>query len=146
MPRRRRSRSASSGSPSTWTRICLGQLEARIRDPGLQASVVAQQQQSLAVEVETPGRIDPGHVDELGERPARRARSLIGELRQHSERLVEQDQPGHAPITRRRRQVAVSACPWCGWSGGTARNGRSGRALSRTVASRAASIACSLER
>ena len=47
--------------------IGLGQLEARIRDPGLQSPVVAQQQQALAVAVEPACGIDARPVDEVGQ-------------------------------------------------------------------------------
>jgi len=75
--------------------IGLGQLELRIRDPRLEATVVGQQQQPLAVPIEPPRRIDAGHLDELRQRRARRRRLLVGELAEDVIGFVEEDQAGH---------------------------------------------------
>lgn len=75
--------------------IGLGQLELGIRDPRLEATVVGQQQQPLAVPIEPPRRIDAGHVDELRQRRARRRRLLVGELAEDVIGFVEEDQAGH---------------------------------------------------
>src|SRR5690606_33437222 len=75
-------------------KISLGHLEARVRDPRLRLAVVGQKQQPLAVEIETPGGIDPRQVYEVGKRGAR---SVAAELADHAIGLVEQDHPRHAP-------------------------------------------------
>jgi hypothetical protein len=83
--------------------VGLGQLVLGVGDPRLQATVVGQQQQAFAVAVQAPGRVDAGDVDEILER---RAPFAVAELRQHVERLVEQDQ---ARLGRRRLGLATWA-------------------------------------
>jgi len=75
--------------------IGLGQLELRIRDPRLEATVVGQQQQPLAVPIQPPRRIDARHRDELRQRCARGGRLLVGELAEDVIGFVEEDQAGH---------------------------------------------------
>jgi hypothetical protein len=75
--------------------IGLGQLELRIRDPRLEATVVGQQQQPFAVPIQPPRRIDPAHVDELRQRRARRGGARVGELAEDVVGFVEEDQAGH---------------------------------------------------
>ncbi len=91
--------------------IGLGQLMARVGDARLQATVIGEQQQSLAVVVEPPGGTHARQLDELGEcAPA----IAVGELAQHVERLVEQDQHGKlqhlTAEARRRGGKAKSSC------------------------------------
>ena len=77
--------------------IGLGQLELWIGDPCLQPAIVRQQHQPFAVHIEAACRIDAGHIYEMRQCLAGRAgRAAIGELREHPEWLVEQDQPRHA--------------------------------------------------
>ena len=86
-PSRRRVTCVAWGAPSTWTRY-VSAARARLADPCLPGPVIGQHQQSLAVVVEPTGRIDTGERDIIPQQsPVRR-----GELRQHVERLVEQDQ------------------------------------------------------
>ena len=75
--------------------IGLGQLELRVRDPRLEATVVGQQQQPFAIAVEPPRRIDARHIDELRQRRARARTVHVGELAEDVVRFVEQDYPGH---------------------------------------------------
>jgi len=72
--------------------VGLRELVARIGDAVLQAPIVRQQQQALAVGVESTCGIDTGHVDAILEC---RASSLVGELAQDAKGLVEEDQAGH---------------------------------------------------
>ena len=69
--------------------VGLRQLVPGVGDARLQATVVGQQQQALAVAVQAPGRIHARHRDEVLEG---RAPLLVVELGQYVERLVEQQQ------------------------------------------------------
>gem|GEM_PF-2953451 len=62
---------------------------ARVAKLVLQLAVVSEQQQSLAVAVESTGGIDAGRLNVVGER---RATLAVGELRQHSVGLIEEDE------------------------------------------------------
>src|SRR3989344_3598830 len=72
--------------------ILLGQLETRIGQALLQLAVVGEQQQSFAVPVEPPGRIDARHLYIGGQGFASVG---VGELGQHAIGFVEENQPGH---------------------------------------------------
>jgi hypothetical protein len=61
----------------------------------LEAAVVGQQQQPLAVPIEPPRRIYAGYLDELRQRRARRRRLRVGELAEDVVGFVEEDQAGH---------------------------------------------------
>ena len=72
----------------------------------LQGAVVGQQEQPLAVVVEAPGRVDAGHRHVVGEgRPS----TGIGELAEHAEGLVEEDQ--HRGGVTRARATPSAAGP-----------------------------------
>jgi hypothetical protein len=75
-------------------KVGLGRLSLRVGDPGLQAAIVHQHHQPLAIAVKPAGGIDPGNIDIIGKR---RAALRIRELRKHAERLVEQNDPRHDP-------------------------------------------------
>ena len=78
--------------------VGLGQLEPRIGDARLQPPVIGEKKEPLAVAVEPAGRVDAGQVDMARERVAQTRRlgpgPATGELRQHAEGLVEEDQTG----------------------------------------------------
>ena len=69
--------------------IALGQLVARIGDAVLQGSVAREQHQPLAIRIQASGRIDAGHRNVVLQGPAA---GLVGELAQHAEGLVEEQQ------------------------------------------------------
>ena len=68
-------------SPVGLERFC-----RRLADPGLEAPIVGQQQQSFAVEVEAPGGIDRSVSDEV---PERRSPGIVTELAQDLVGLVQ---------------------------------------------------------
>lgn len=67
--------------------VALWDLEPGLTDSRLQTSIVGENKKAFAVVVETTGRVNTGHVDEVLER-----RSAISgsELTKHLEWLVEQ--------------------------------------------------------
>lgn len=67
-------------------------LEVWIGQPVLQAAVTRQQQQPLAVMVQSPGGIYAFHGDEVAERGS----LLPRELAQHSKRFIENEIALHA--------------------------------------------------
>lgn len=69
--------------------VGFGQLVFRVRNARLQLAVVGEQQQTLAVVVESSSRAYLRYMDELGQGPAA---VFVRELAQDIERLVEQDQ------------------------------------------------------
>ena len=69
--------------------IALGQLVARIGDAVLQGSVAREQHQPLAIRVQASGGIDARHRNVVLQGPAA---GLVGELAQHAEGLVEEQQ------------------------------------------------------
>src|SRR3546814_10263328 len=71
-------------------KIGLGHLEAGVGYPRLQAAIVGQQQQSLAVEVEPARRIEAGTVDIGGQRRPGPPRPFIAELAEHAIRRSEE--------------------------------------------------------
>jgi eukaryotic-like serine/threonine-protein kinase len=78
--------------PLDLSPVRLGVLEPGIAQPVLQRPVVGEEQQPLAVGIESPRRTDPRRQAEIGQRtPA----SLGRELAQHAPRLVEGDQHRH---------------------------------------------------
>ena len=75
--------------------IALRPGRTRLADPGLPGSEIGQQHQPLAVEIESSGRIDALHGNKV---PQAGAAVGTGELRQHAERLVEQDELHLMPV------------------------------------------------
>jgi hypothetical protein len=72
--------------------VGLGQFPARIADACLQRAAVGQQQQTLGIMIQAPGRMHAGQGNEV-----RQGRPVLfgAELAEHLEGLVEKDQAGH---------------------------------------------------
>ena len=75
---------------------------ARVGEPRLQRAVARQQYQAFTVVVETPGGTHARRVDEVAQR---RLAVRTRELREHLERLVEQQHDGH-----QRGSLSASMC------------------------------------
>jgi len=73
--------------------IAFGLFVPGMGDAVLQSAVVRQQQQALAILVETPGRIHAWQVDKIGQDGAC---SGVAELAEHAKRLVEDDESRHS--------------------------------------------------
>ena len=65
------------------------QFTARMGNSVLQCAIRGQEQQALAVGIETPGRIDIGHFDEVSET---RVLGMPGKLAHGAKWLIEGDQ------------------------------------------------------
>ena len=60
----------------------------RIGQTMRERTIVGQHQQAFGITIEAPGRVDAGHIDEIGQG----ATALpVGELAEHVVRLVEKD-------------------------------------------------------
>ena len=66
--------------------VGLRHLVLRVADARLQAAVVSQQHQALAVEIEAAGRVNAGYIDEVAERGAA---VRVAKLAQDAKRLIQ---------------------------------------------------------